>query len=311
MRNLWLLSLLLPFNLQAEVPMSSVVPHDKPYYTTDLRNTHLIYTKDNLPFAKEAAEVELLLQPLYEKKFGYQMDEKLNVGLISSYNQIANGFSTQFPNNRQINYVGGAMMVDYFSSPSWLKTLLYHETTHNYQTNAKHGVSSSLHSVIGNGTFLLPWFVVPNMMESSFLLEGNAVLNESWHGNGGRLYSGRFKAATLQQAKAGYLLPERVYNDNYYFLHGSHHYTLGSYYQYYLAENYGLEKVNSYWLEHTLEWQWPFYTNAATKRAVGVDFDTAFDGWRKQMEEEASNLVDVEGDSIASTQFYTPINWLL
>jgi hypothetical protein len=296
-------------HLYAALPPSSVVPHDEAYYTKDVRNTQLIYTESNLQFARQAAEIEQLLQPLYEQSFGYQMDETLHVGLISKNNQIANGFSTPYPNNRQINYIGGVQQIDYFSATSWLKTLLYHETAHNYQINAKQSfISSHLHSVFGNGSIFLPWFITPNIMESSFMLEGNAVLNESWHGNGGRLYSGRFKAETLQQAKAGYLQPALVYNDNYNFLYGSHFYTLGGAYQYYLAQNYGLDKTNSYWMNHSRYWYLPFFTNFATERTFGVNFDTAFDGWRKQMIDEAGKMVDVDGDTFVTSQFFNPLN---
>ncbi len=289
--------------------LADVVPHDEAYFTKKVRNTELIYTEKNIPFAVQAAEIETSLQPLYEEKFGYIMDEELHVGLISHYNQIANGFSTQYPNNRQINYIGGAMMVDYFSSTSWLNTLLYHETAHNYQVNAKDNIiSSSLHAVLGNGAFFIPWFNLPNITESSFLLEGNAVLNESWHANGGRLYSGRFKIATLMQAKAGYLTPERVYNNNLFFLYGSHFYTLGGFYQKYLAENYGLEKVNTYWKEHSQDWYWPFFTNNSTQRAIGIDFEDSFDLWQKSMEEESRHVVQTEGEVIATSQFFTPLN---
>jgi hypothetical protein len=290
-------------------PQQDVVAHDQKYFTAGVRNCELIYTKQNLPFAREAAAVEARLQPRYEATYGYTMDETLYVGLISDYNQIANGFSTPYPNNRQINYGGGVLDVDYFSAVSWLKTLLYHETAHNYQDNAKEStVSQSLHAVLGNGAFYLPWFTLPNITESSFLLEGNAVLNESWHGNGGRLYSGRFKAATLQQARAGLLTPERVFNDNYFFLYGSHFYTLGGFYQYDLAQQYGLNRVNAYWKAHSLQWYWPFMTNRATKAAVGADFDTTFAAWRERMEAEARKMVQVEGNALASTQFYTPMN---
>ena len=200
---------------------ADVVPHDQDYYTAKVRNTELIYTRKNLPFAKTAAAVQMQLQPQYEELFGYAMDEQMFIGLLSDYNQIANGFAMPYPNNRQMNYIGGAMMVDYFSATSWLKTLLYHETAHNYQINAKDNiVSGTLHTVFRNGSVLVPWFNLPNITESSFLLEGNAVLNESYHGNGGRLYSGRFKAEMLMQAKAHYLTPERIYNDNYFFLYG-------------------------------------------------------------------------------------------
>jgi len=303
------LSLLAAAGAGAAVFPSSTVPNDVPYFTAPVRNTELIYTRDHLTYAQEAAKIETALQPAYEALYGYTMDEPLYVGILSDRNQIANGYSSPYPNNRQINYGGGALMIDYFASPSWLKTLLYHETAHNYQMNAKESfVSEGLHTVLRNGTFFVPWFTLPNIVESSFLLEGNAVLNESWHGNGGRLYSGRFKAATLQQAKAGYLTPERVFNANYDFLYGSHFYTLGGYYQYYLAETYGLADVNAYWRLHSRDWFWPFFTNDATQRAVGVDFDTSFNAWRAKMETEAAAMKDVPGDALATTQFYAPIN---
>ncbi len=288
---------------------ADVVPHDQDYYTAKVRNTELIYTRKNLPFAKTAAAVQMQLQPQYEELFGYAMDEQMFIGLLSDYNQIANGFAMPYPNNRQMNYIGGAMMVDYFSATSWLKTLLYHETAHNYQINAKDNiVSGTLHTVFRNGSVLVPWFNLPNITESSFLLEGNAVLNESYHGNGGRLYSGRFKAEMLMQAKAHYLTPERIYNDNYFFLYGSHHYTLGGYYHYYMAQRYGLKALNSYWREHSKEWFWPFFTNNAMERAVGVDFEYSVARWSEQMSAEAEHAVVVSAEQIAASQFLTPLN---
>ena len=288
---------------------SDIVPQDQAYYVKKVRNTELIFTEQNSKFAQHTAEVEMALQPLYEELFGYQMDEELHVGLTSSYNQIANGFSTQHPNNRQINYMGGALDIDYFSSTSWINTLLYHETTHNYQTNVKDNrVSSTLHSVFGNGVFLAPFMIIPNERESSFLLEGNAVLNESIHGNGGRLYSGRFKAATLMQAKAGYLTPSRVYNNNLFFLYGSHFYTLGGFYQKYLGETYGVEKVDKYWKMHSHHWLWPFMTNDSMQDTIGVDFEDSFNTWASLMKKEAKHIVEPKGKIIARSQFFSPLN---
>ncbi|WP_345985909.1 hypothetical protein WCX49_01975 [Sulfurimonas sp. HSL-1656] len=296
-------------SLQAALLQSSTVPCDTPYFTAEIGDCELIYTEANLPVARTAAAVENAMLPQYDKLYGYTMDETLYVGLLSSHNQIANGFSTPYPNNRQINYGGGALMIDYFSATSWLNTLLFHETAHNYQMNAKDNpVSGALHTVFGNGFVLLPWFTLPNIVESSFLLEGNAVLNESWHGNGGRLYSGRFKAATLQQAKAGLLTPERVYNAHYDFLYGSHFYTLGGFYQYDLANTYGMADVNAYWKEHSYEWFWPFFTNSTTRRTIGYDFETSLRTWADTMAAEARDMTDVEGSPLAATQFYTPIN---
>ena len=261
---------LIPLALSAIPPMptsGAVVAHDKAYYTHKLSDSdvELIYTKDNIKFAQDSADIEKLMHTEYEKMFDWKLDETLYVGLISDHNQIANGFSTQWPNNRQINYVGGSEKVDYFTSTSWLHTLLYHETAHNYQINVKESVvSESLHAIFGNGLLFLPFplpLILPNSVINPFMLEGNAVLNESWHGNGGRLYNGRLKAQTLLQAKSDNLKPEYLYNSKLAFPYGEIVYIQGGFYNYYLAQNYGLEETNSFFKNNSKNIFWPFFTN--------------------------------------------------
>lgn len=300
--------------LQADPLVSqnpSGVAHDQPYYTQDVRNTRLIFTEANKAIAEKAAGVELKLHPIYEQSFGYQMDTRLNVGLMSGYNQIANGFSTQYPRNRQINYIGGALMPDYFASSSWLLTLLAHETAHNYQTNVKDNpISRTLHDILGNGVFLTPIIpaITPNILESSFILEGNAVLNESRHGLGGRLYSGRFRALAYAQANAGYLTKERLYNNTLFFPYGEHFYTLGSYYQYYLAENYGVDKVNKYFKHRSQNWFWPFVVNAPMRETLGRDFIDTMADWDAAMKTQARNMQMASGKILARSQSDAPLN---
>jgi hypothetical protein len=288
---------------------TTVVSHDKEYFKHDVENVEILYTKDNLPFAKHTAALETPLNKSYEKLYGWKLDETLYVGLISDYNQIANGFSTQWPNNRQINYVGGAEMVDYFSTTSWLDTLLYHETAHNYQVNLKASkVSQVLHSIFGNGLVLLPIPInVPNTMENSFMLEGNAVLNESWHGNGGRLYSGRFKVQTLLQAKAGNIKDSEVYNSKLAFPYGEIVYINGGFYNLYIAEKYGIEKAESYFKYHSADWWWPFRTNASMKDALGVNFTSSLNEFSRNYKNIAQNVVLAEGKHLASSQFFSPL----
>ncbi len=288
---------------------SSVVPHDKAYFTHNLKqnDVEIIYTQDNLPFAQEAADIEAPLHKDYEHFYGWKLDERLYVGLISDKNQIANGFSTQWPNNRQINYVGGAQKVDYFCSTSWLETLLYHETAHNYQTNVKGSVvSRSIHAVFGNGYFLVP-VTVPNLVENPFMLEGNAVLNESWHGNGGRLYSGRFQAQTLLQGKADNINAAYVYNKRLAFPYGEISYIQGGFYNLYMAENYGLETINSYFKAKSEDWWWPFFTNATMKSVVGSDFEETLNSFAQEQKELAKDFVVAKGKSIATSQFFSSL----
>ncbi len=290
-------------------PSDAVVSRDHTYYTHQSPKADLIYTKKNLPFAQEVAMMEGPLHASYEKTFGYTMDEKLHVGLISEANQIANGFSTQFPNNRQINYIGGAEQVDYFAVASWLKTLIYHETSHNYQLNAKNnGVSKALHAVFRNGGLTVPWFTIPNIGINSFILEGNAVLNESWHGNGGRLYSGRFLAETLLQVKAGGFTPALMYNTTLRFPYGEHFYVMGSHLQYYLAKTYGLDTTNRFFMTHSKFFLFPFLTNTAMEQTVGKDFETVMKDYVDSVQAEAQALVEASGAVLTRSKFFSSLN---
>lgn len=315
MNILKLILLVLTASLYAtSIPFSgdSVVPQDKSYFKHQLQNQdiELIYTHDNIFFAKQSAEIETPLNRDYENYFDWKLDETLYVGLISDNNQVANGFSTQFPNNRQINYVGGALNVDYFCSKSWLNTLLYHETAHNYQANVKGSlVSQSFHFLFGNGAFLLPSFVtIPNSLLNPFVLEGNAVLNESWHGNGGRLYSGRFAAQTALQAKAGKITPANMYNSRVEFPYGESYYIQGGFYNLYLAQNYGLKKTNSFFKNNSTYWFWPFFTNDAMYESIGVNFEESLASFAKEQKTIASKMKAASGETIASSQYFYPLS---
>jgi len=293
------------------IPNAAVVPQDKPYLIDDVKNTRIIYTKDNKQYAEYTAGFEELLQPLYEKTYGYKMDTPLSVGLISSHNQIANGFSTQFPTNRQINYMGGAQAPDYFSSASWLDTLLLHETAHNYQVNAKdNAVSKLTYKVFRSGNFYLPFFpaTTPNLFETSFMLEGNAVLNESWHGKGGRLYSGRYRAMNNVHALVGNLTQERLYNETLNFPYGEGHYLFGSQYQYYLAEKYGLDKTNKYFKYRSQNWYLPFTVNTPTYKTFGVYFNETISAWAEKMAKDAQGMEMAKGEILGRSKYYSDMN---
>jgi hypothetical protein len=186
--------------------------------------------------------------------------------------------------------------------------LIYHESAHNYQVNVKgNGFSRFLHSLFGVGSVFIPLpLSVPNAMENSFMLEGNAVLNESWHGNGGRLYSGRFKAQTILQAKAGKITPQRVYNTNLDFPYSETYYITGGFYHLYMAEKYGLYNLNQYFKEHSRSFVWPQFTNESMKSVTGVSFE---DSLKEFAEDYASKkLLKAEGKRFLSSQYYYDMN---
>ena len=304
----YLILLLLPFLLYGGFV---VVPNDEDYYSHSANNVELIYSDENRKFAKQALSLEQSIHSEYEHFYGYKLDQKLYVGLISKNNQIANGFSTQVPFNMQVNYIGGALMVDYFSTTSWLNTLLYHETAHNYQMNAKKSkVSRIAYNLMGNTGVsvifpILPIFVTPNIMLSSYLSEGNAVLNESWHDNGGRLYSGIFLAMTYLQSQAGNITPALMYDSTLEFPYGERFYIVGGFFQLYLAERFGLEKSNLFFYNHSASWLWPFRTNYIFKQTFGITFEEALADFDAYLSKKREGFVMQKGNVIAhSKRFY-------
>ena len=248
----------------------------------------------------------------YETLYGYVLDDTLYLGLASSHNQIANAFSTQIPLNMQMNYIGGSLMPDYFAATSWLKTILIHETAHNFQLNAKRNpLSSFVHKIVKNTPvtwlYFAPVFPLPNLLESSFILEGNAVLNESIFGNGGRLYSGAMKALTLTQAQAGLITPERCYNDHLFFPYGTHHYIVGGFFQLFLAQKYGVEKTDRYFLAYSDQWL-PFFTNAVFKAHFGKNFETLLQEYNQWLSKEVQEFHVSEGEEVAFSKYNGALN---
>ncbi|RUM67259.1 MAG: hypothetical protein DSZ06_01565, partial [Sulfurospirillum sp.] len=246
----------------------------------------------------------------YEKSFGYSLDDKLYLALLSNNNQIANAFSTQTPLNMQVDYIGGALHPDYFASKSWLNTLLYHESAHNFQINPKKNLLSRYaHKIFKNSFYngiLIPIFPVPNNLCSPFNLEGNAVLNESWHENGGRLYNGTLLALALTQAKNGYITPQRTYNQHLYFPYESHNYIVGGYFWYYLSQKYGLNRANRYFYNFSGQWI-PIFTNNIFKETFGVDYEKAIKDYSKWLKKRAKGFIATKGKTLLRSKNMTKL----
>ncbi len=289
---------------------SVVVPDD--YLISKDTELDYVYSKEHALLIPKVKAYQKEVMQDYEKGFGFKLDDKMRVEVASSKNQIANAFSTQTPFNMQVLYGSGAGYVDYFSTTSWLKTLIVHETAHNFQLNPKENLlSKTSHKVLGNNPIsflgLLPLFAVPNVLENSFVLEGNAVMNESRFGNGGRLFSGYALAEVVAMAKAGEIKPELMYNATLEFPYGEKFYLIGGFFQQFLVQKYGVEKVNGYFKTFATQ-PFPFFTSAMFKKQYGKSFQVL-------LAEFVDEIKSKHGDFIASTakvlersQIFVPLN---
>ncbi len=293
------------------VMTASVVTPDDYLMSTD-KEVDYIYPEEYAPLMPNMKAYQKEVMQEYEKEFGFKLDDKMSVGVASSNNQIANAFSTQIPFNMQVFYGAGVGYVDYFSTTSWLKTLVIHETAHNFQLNPKENfVSKTSHKILGNNPIsflgLFPLFAVPNVLENSFVLEGNAVMNESRFGNGGRLFSGYALAEVVAMAKAGVIRPELMYNATLEFPYGEKAYLVGGFFQQFLVEKYGLEKVNGYFKTFSTQ-PLPFFTSAMFKKQYGKSFKVLLKEFVEALKNKHNGFTPTQGELLARSQIFTPLN---
>jgi len=286
---------------------SPVLPSDQ-YYLSEENNATYIYSKEYSGMLDGIKKYHQNILDVYQKSFGYTLDDTLYTGFASLHNQIANGFSTQMPFNAQLNYGAGAGALDYFSTSSWLKILLIHETAHNYQLNPKeNAIAKATHKIVKNtyisGLGPIPIFPIPNVFIGSFILEGNAVLNESRFGIGGRLFSGKTVAEAVLLAKAGKLSPEFIYNNVLDYPYREKYYLVGGLFQAYLAKQYGVEKVNKFFKEYSKQYL-PFYLNDTFKTYYGKNFETLLSEFKNDLLAKHQSFQKTNTKVLAHSKFF-------
>jgi len=302
-----LLSITLPLYLFSG---TVVVPDD--YQINSFDNIDYIYSKEYKDVIPQIKRYQTEVMNQYEKEFGFKLDEKIHVAIASNNNQIANAGVTPVPLNLQFLYGAGTGAVDYFCFDSWLKTLLIHETAHNYQLNPKENwISKTSHKVFGDTYFSmlgpLLMFPFPNVLENSFILEGNAVINESRFGNGGRLYSGYALAEVVAMAEAGEIRPEMMYNSTLEFPYGEKDYIIGGFFQKFLVEKYGIEKVNGYFKTYSGQIL-PIFTSSVFKKQFGKPFKILLAEFVEDIKDKHQGFKSTNGETVATSQFHLPLN---
>jgi len=289
---------------------SVIVPDN--YQINSSKNIDYIYSEEYQNIIPQIKIYQEQIMHQYEKEFGFKLDEKMHVGMASNNNQVANAMVTPLPLNLQFLYGAGAGMVDYFCFNSWLKTILIHETAHNYQLNPKENwISKASHAVLGNTGFSmlgpLLMFPIPNLLENSFIIEGNAMMNESRFGNGGRLYSGYALAEVVTMAYAGAIRPEMMYNSTLEFPYGEKYYLVGGFFQTFLVQKYGIKKVNEYFKTYSGQIL-PIFTSLVFKKQFGKPFKTLLAEFVEDIKQKHQRFKATNGSIVATSQFHLALN---
>ncbi len=285
------------------------MPNDR-YRVVEDNNISYIYSNEYNISKIKSFQKSIIKK--YEDEFDFRLDDKLYVGLASQNNQISNAFSTQIPFNSQVLYGAGVLNIDYFCFNSWLKMVISHETAHNFQLNPKaNKISNISHKILGNSPVsfigIFPIFPIPNIMINSFLLEGNAVLNESRFNNGGRLYSGYALSEVVSMARDGKIRAELIYNNTLEFPYGEKSYLIGGFFQRFLMEKYGIKRVNRYFKIYSKE-LFPFYVNSSFKENFGKSFETLLKEFVNNINSKYRDYRVTKGKIIAKSQFFVHLN---
>ena len=305
----WFVGLLL---LLPSFAMAQLVPSDTSYFVHEQNGYHYIFPQLYKGHIPKAVEFNEQLKVYYQKSYQWKLEERASLVLASERNQIANGFATVSPNTLTFFYPSGFPILDYFASPNWFSVLLAHESAHLYQLDAKSKVSSLFKSVLGNPLFIItpyvPVFIHPNQFAPVFMLEGNAVMNESTLGLGGRLYSGHVRALVFQLIEAGEVTAERLFNEHLFFPFGTEKYLVGGYFNAFLAEKYGIDKTNQFFLEQGQRFINPLIVNKTFRNHFGKSYSQLIREFSVHWQETVKGQKSSEGVPLYKGLSYARMN---
>ena len=300
----FLIFLLLPVFLFGNM----MTPFHSDFIEAEYQNFDLIYPKEYEKYTQNIAnKIEQTLK-VYEKSFGYKLRNRLKIILASSNDQIINGYSTPVYTNKIVLFNSGSAGVDYFSSPLWIESLINHELAHTFQMNAqKSKVSQIANNIFGNSIQSPIVQVFPNAILPTALLEGNAVLNESFFQIGGRLYNGILKAKFM--AIFSKIDITRFLNIHLDFPFTEEKYIVGSYFNLFLAKKYGINRVNRFFLEHSTRFiqSQAFFINSSFENYFDKSFDNLFTEFLEYWKTPAKKFQKLQGEAIAFSEIFYPL----
>lgn len=281
---------------------AEIVSGDKTYTLFEDGGYQYILTDEHRYILPELVHFNHFFLKEYQRSFNWKFDEKASLIIASMQNQITNGYATPAPNLMTVFYPTGGNS-DSFASLSWVHMLLAHETTHLYQLNTKQGFAKDLHPVIGNPIFFLtPWFVPvfvnPNLINPTFLLEGNAVFNESRFGLGGRLFSGEYRAVVYALAKGGKINMKRLFNDHLYFPFGLEKYMVGGYFFNYVRDALTTDQTNHIFLNHGKHYINPLILDNSFEEVYGSSYEAWIEAFIKDISAKASTQKSSNAESL-------------
>ena len=277
---------------------------DTEYYKTSVMdNLDIVYSEDFKSFVPVLSDyvkkIDFSLSQFFQKKPYYK---KHSIVFLSSQVQLPNAYAAAYPVPYVVMYPSaGAYFMDRWSLFYWTRDVLFHEMTHIYQLSQNFEWERWLWWLFGP-------FSHRNLMLSSFVIEGAAVLNESIYGLGGRLFSGWSRAFVFSQLKRGYTLKRllKSYDDSF---SGEEKYLHGGYFFAYLHSQYDLERISHFFYESGTFVPIGFEgLNRTAKNFFGKGIDVLFESYKRYYTPLAKKQKSSSGKSLLSSKVDLPMN---
>lgn len=297
------------FCFQSSLALATIpVLDDKPYKVQHHGGVKYIIAEDQIESLVPIKTYMDFFIEKYQESYQWRLDETLNFMLLSGQNQVPNGFATVTPFLETVHYTAGAPLMEGFAEESFIYALTSHETAHLYQLSAKKDLSKTVKFYLGNTPyfyFILPIFVFPNAFIPNSFHEGNAVLNESIWGRGGRLWSGEIRSEVYTQILNGKIGPARFFNSTLDFPL-TDHYNYSGYFFSHLAEELSIAQANSFFINHSEHFLFPFKIKDSFKRTFGKSYERALFDFERKVRTQTKGIQLASG-SILEISFINPI----
>jgi hypothetical protein len=284
-----------------------LVSNDDNYYVYHTPHVSYILTESDFIYLPKLTAQIQRSERLFQKEFSWALDERTSLVVTSNKNQVANAFATTSPNNMVVFYKGGIDFLESSATPSWIDTLSSHEVAHVYQLNAKNQLGAFLKKIFGNQTYIpipmLPWpiFISPTALLPTFIVEGNAVVNESRLNQGGRLLSGESLVLVSELIHSGKADLRYLMNSTLEFPYGTEKYILGGFFQSYLADKYSFATLNRFFVNHAENNINPFDLKSSFAATFFAGYEKLYQDFQDLVRAKQKTYNAYRGDSVTTS----------
>ena len=284
--------------------------HKNPDFSLIFSENFLYEQQDDIAFIHKKLK---FYNDIYKENFRKKLKEIPVYVFASPRNQISNAAAGGAP-LKVTFFPTGIQLITKMAITSWTDTLIAHEMAHIYQLGQ---VSDSIRhfiSVFKNSHVIFipfPLFLNVNSGMSSFFLEGHAVLNESLHAYGGRLYSGSTRALIFSQIKhrfktTDHFIKNYLVNTTLKNFAVEQHYSHGGYFFSSVLEKYSFKQINNIFTRHAEHFILPL-SFVSVKNAFQDSFKTSFESLAHQYIQRYQPLAKKQKKSPVKTQFKSKV----